>query len=130
MSSLTFAIFSPLVSADIVTLALGLIYFVFQYGLVLTFILIQPFYHIWRLKCNLTLRIITAVWYNSVKGVIIMVKRYTGVITKEEKWYVANCLELGVVSQGKTVEEAQENLQEAVTLYRESFGAEGVPEGD
>ena len=59
-----------------------------------------------------------------------MVKRYTGVITKEENWYVANCLELGVVSQGKTVEEAQENLQEAVNLYIESFGVEGVPEGD
>jgi predicted RNase H-like HicB family nuclease len=58
-----------------------------------------------------------------------MVKRYTGVITKEDKWYVATCLELGVVSQGKTVEEAQRNLQEAVDLYIESFGADGVPEG-
>lgn len=54
-------------------------------------------------------------------------KRLTAVITKEEKWYVARCLELGVVSQGKTVEEAQANLREAVELYIESFGAEDVP---
>jgi len=58
-----------------------------------------------------------------------MFKRFTAVITKEEKWYVAHCLELGVVSQGKTLEEAQANLQEAVELYIESFGAEGTPEG-
>jgi predicted RNase H-like HicB family nuclease len=33
---------------------------------------------------------------------------------------VARCLELGVVSQGKTVEEAQKNLKEAVELYLEN----------
>jgi predicted RNase H-like HicB family nuclease len=37
--------------------------------------------------------------------------RFTAVIVKEEKWYVAHCIELGVVSQGKTIEEAQENLK-------------------
>lgn len=57
-----------------------------------------------------------------------MSKRFTGVITKEEEWYVAHCLELGVVSQGKTIEEAQANLKEAVELYLESFGSEGLPE--
>ncbi|NIT36684.1 MAG: type II toxin-antitoxin system HicB family antitoxin [candidate division Zixibacteria bacterium] len=58
-----------------------------------------------------------------------MVKKFTAVITKEAKWYVAHCLELGVVSQGETLEEARANLQEAVELYIESFGDEGVPEG-
>jgi len=53
-----------------------------------------------------------------------MPKRFTAVITKEEKWYVAHCVELGVVSQGKTTEEAEANLQEAVALYLESFGTE------
>jgi len=48
-----------------------------------------------------------------------MTSRYTSVIMKETKWFVARCLELGVVSQGKTVEKAQENLQEAVELYLE-----------
>jgi len=32
---------------------------------------------------------------------------------------VAKCAELGVVSQGKTVEEAQKNLKEATELYLE-----------
>jgi predicted RNase H-like HicB family nuclease len=55
-------------------------------------------------------------------------KKFTAVITKEERWYVAHCVELGVVSQGKTIEEAQTNLREAVELYLESFGAEDQPE--
>jgi len=57
-----------------------------------------------------------------------MSKKFTAVITKEEKWYVAHCLELGVVSQGKTIEESQANLKEAVELYLESFGEEDLPE--
>jgi len=54
--------------------------------------------------------------------------KFTAVITKEENWYVAHCVELGVVSQGKTIEEAQTNLKEAVELYIESFGTEDIPE--
>lgn len=57
-----------------------------------------------------------------------MSKKFTALITKEEKWYVARCVELGVVSQGKTIEEAQSNLKEAVELYLESFGTEDLPE--
>ncbi len=57
-----------------------------------------------------------------------MSKRFTAVISKEEKWYVAHCVELGVVSQGKTIEEAQANLKEALGLYIESFGTEDLPE--
>lgn len=41
----------------------------------------------------------------------------TTTIIQEGKWFVARCVELGVVSQGKTVEKAQENLREAVELY-------------
>ena len=54
--------------------------------------------------------------------------RFTALITKEEKWYVARCVELGVVSQGETIDEAKNNLQEAVELYIESFGDENLPE--
>ncbi|HCJ67727.1 MAG TPA: type II toxin-antitoxin system HicB family antitoxin [Elusimicrobia bacterium] len=57
-----------------------------------------------------------------------MAFKFTAVITKEEKWYVAHCLELEVVSQGKTIEEARKNLQEAVELYLESFGYEDLPQ--
>ena len=54
--------------------------------------------------------------------------KFTAVINKEPGWYVARCLELGVVSQGKTIEEAKRNLQEAVDLYLESFGTDDIPE--
>mgnify|MGYP001576919534 CR=1 FL=1 len=45
--------------------------------------------------------------------------KFTTIIIKEDKWYVARCVELGVVSQGKTIEDAQKNLKEAVELYLE-----------
>ena len=48
-----------------------------------------------------------------------MIYRFTTVIVQEGKWYVARCVELGVVSQGKTIERAQKNLKEAVELYLE-----------
>ena len=40
----------------------------------------------------------------------------------------ALCVELGVVSQGQTIEEAKKNLKEAVELYIESFGIDDLPE--
>lgn len=43
------------------------------------------------------------------------------IIQREGRWYVARSVELGVVSQGKSVEEAQKNLQEAVDLYLEGM---------
>lgn len=48
-----------------------------------------------------------------------MTYKFTTIITKEDKWYVAHCLELGVTSQGKTIESAQKNIKEAVELYLE-----------
>ena len=57
-----------------------------------------------------------------------MAKKFTAVITKEERWYVAHCLELGVVSQGESIEQAKANLQEAVELYLESFGDDDIPQ--
>lgn len=57
-----------------------------------------------------------------------MTKKFNAVITKEDKWYVAHCVELDVVSQGKTIEEAEKNLKEAVELYVESFGEEDIPQ--
>ncbi|MBU3965172.1 type II toxin-antitoxin system HicB family antitoxin [Patescibacteria group bacterium] len=49
-----------------------------------------------------------------------MIYRFTTIIIQEDKWYVARCVELGVVSQGRTIEEAQQNLKEAVELYLEN----------
>jgi predicted RNase H-like HicB family nuclease len=45
--------------------------------------------------------------------------KLTTIITKEGKWYVAYCLELGVVSQGENIDKAKKNLKEAVELYLE-----------
>jgi len=51
---------------------------------------------------------------------------FTAIIKKGEKQFVALCPELDVVSQGSTIEEALDNLKEAVELYIEEMG---VPEG-
>jgi predicted RNase H-like HicB family nuclease len=59
-----------------------------------------------------------------------MKKKFTAVINKEENWYVAYCVEIDVVSQGKTIEEAQMNLKEAVELYLESFEKDDYPGSD
>lgn len=51
-----------------------------------------------------------------------MIRTFTAAIRKEdENWYVADCLETGTISQGKTIEEAIANLKEAVELYAQEF---------
>jgi predicted RNase H-like HicB family nuclease len=45
----------------------------------------------------------------------------TAVIHREDDLYVAECPEVGTVSQGATIEEAIENLREATELYIEEF---------
>ena len=41
----------------------------------------------------------------------------TIIITEEKDWFVATDFATGVASQGKTSEEAKENLREALDLY-------------
>jgi len=41
----------------------------------------------------------------------------TAAVHQEEDWYVAQCLEVDVASQGQTISEALSNLREAVELY-------------
>jgi len=48
-------------------------------------------------------------------------KTYTALVHLEEGIYVADCPEVGTVSQGKTFEEALANLKEATELYIEEF---------
>ena len=45
----------------------------------------------------------------------------TAVVHKEENMYVAQCPEVGTVSQGETLEKAVDNLKEATELYLEEF---------
>ena len=46
---------------------------------------------------------------------------FTAVLHKEGELYVAECPEVGTVSQGKNVDEAIANLKEATELYLEEF---------
>ena len=46
---------------------------------------------------------------------------FTAVVHKEGTLYVAECPEVGTASQGKSIEEAISNLQEATSLYLEEF---------
>jgi predicted RNase H-like HicB family nuclease len=40
-------------------------------------------------------------------------------ITQGENYYVAECLELPIVTQGKTLDEVKANLEEAIALHLE-----------
>ena len=55
-----------------------------------------------------------------------MKNTYTAIIHKEDDWYVAECPEVGTASQGKTIEKAIANLQEATELYLEEFPQESA----
>jgi len=46
-------------------------------------------------------------------------QRLTAILHREEEVYVAECPEVGTVSQGHTVEEALANLREATELFLE-----------
>ena len=48
-------------------------------------------------------------------------RTFTAVLHKEDDLYVAECPEVGTVSQGYSIEEAVINLKEATELYLEEF---------
>jgi len=48
-------------------------------------------------------------------------KTLTAVLHKEDDMYVAECPEVGTVSQGYPLEEALANIKEATELYLEEF---------
>lgn len=48
-----------------------------------------------------------------------MAYKFTTIINREGKWFTARCAELGVVSQGRTLDKAQDNIREAVELFLE-----------
>ncbi|MFQ6056614.1 MAG: type II toxin-antitoxin system HicB family antitoxin [Methanosarcinales archaeon] len=52
--------------------------------------------------------------------------KFSAIIEKEENWYVASCPELEVASQGKSIEDALNNLKEAVELYIETVGRDNI----
>jgi predicted RNase H-like HicB family nuclease len=55
-------------------------------------------------------------------------RQFTGIIEREENWFVALCPELDIASQGKTVEEARANLIEAIELFFEAADESEIEE--
>jgi predicted RNase H-like HicB family nuclease len=56
-----------------------------------------------------------------VGGIDMATRVFTAVLLREDDLYVAECPEVGTVSQGYTIEEAIANLKEATELYLEEF---------
>jgi predicted RNase H-like HicB family nuclease len=52
--------------------------------------------------------------------------RLTAIIEREDEGFVSFCPELDIASQGSSVEEAQANLVEALTLFFETADASEV----
>ena len=48
-----------------------------------------------------------------------MKRNFHAATSQEGKWFIAQCLEVDVASQGETEEEALTNLREALELYFE-----------
>jgi predicted RNase H-like HicB family nuclease len=53
-----------------------------------------------------------------------MLKQLTAIIEREGNGYVSLCPGLDIASQGATIEEARENLREALELFFESASPE------
>jgi len=55
-----------------------------------------------------------------------MEKQLTAIIEREGDGYVSLCPELDIASQGGTIEEARDNLREALELFFESASPDEV----
>ena len=55
-----------------------------------------------------------------------MTRQLTAIIGREGNGYVSLCPELDIASQGETIEQAQENLREALELFFECASPEEV----
>jgi len=56
-----------------------------------------------------------------------MKRSFAATVWKEGSWYVSQCLEVDIASQGATEAEALENLREALELYFETPHATRPP---
>jgi len=56
-----------------------------------------------------------------------MKKQFSASVSKEGSWYVAQCLEVDVASQGESEVKALENLREALELHFEPPRANVTP---
>ena len=58
----------------------------------------------------------------------MMKQAFTARVFQEGDWFVAQCLEVDVASQGETKDEALSNLREALELHFEPPSATIIPE--
>ena len=57
-----------------------------------------------------------------------MKRPFAATVWSEGNWFVAQCLEVGVASQGESEDDALENLREALELYYEPPRATRPPQ--
>ncbi len=57
-----------------------------------------------------------------------MKQTFTASISQEGEWFVAQCLEIDIASQGATEEQALANLREALELHFEEPSATVTPQ--
>ena len=55
-----------------------------------------------------------------------MKQKLTAIIEKENDGYVSLCPELDIASQGDTIEQARDNLKEALELFFETASSEEI----
>lgn len=55
-----------------------------------------------------------------------MVRKLTAIIEREGDGYVSLCPELDIASQGDTIEQARDNLKEALELFFETASPEEI----
>ena len=57
-----------------------------------------------------------------------MKRKFNATVWREGKWFVAQCIDVDVASQGRTEKEALDNLREALELHFEEPRASVAPQ--
>ena len=57
-----------------------------------------------------------------------MKRQFSASITREGDWYIAQCIQVDVASQGTTEDDALDNLRDALELHFSSPTATDVPQ--
>jgi predicted RNase H-like HicB family nuclease len=68
---------------------------------------------------------VTAFFYDKILN---MKRPFAATVWREGNWYVSQCLELDIASQGETAEEALTNFREGLELHLEPPRATRLPD--
>jgi predicted RNase H-like HicB family nuclease len=58
---------------------------------------------------------------------MLMKRKFTASVSREGKWYIAQCLEVDVASQGRSEKAALKNLGDALALHLSAPVATAAP---